>query len=105
NTAWLSRKHELQSKLFLPIDAIEASPVEADVCVSVFHHPYNWLDANNYRLLKDAVEQTSDIVFTGHEHVPGGGEVIRFSGEHLRYVEAPALNGESDMDSGFSVLV
>jgi hypothetical protein len=104
NTAWLSRKKELQSKLFLPDDAIEPALAEANICASVFHHPYNWLDSNNYRLLRDAVEQTSDIVFTGHEHEAGGGSVERFSGEHLHYLEAGALNGERG-ESVFSILV
>jgi len=106
NTAWLSRKHELQSKLFLPEEAIEPISVEANVCASVFHHPYNWLDANNYRLLRDTVEQTSDLVLTGHEHHAGGGVVDRFSGEHLHYSEAAALQGGGgDLDSGFTLLI
>ncbi len=106
NTAWLSRKNELQGKLFLPNDAIEPASADANICVSVFHHPYNWLDSNNYRLLKDAVEQTSDFVFTGHEHVQGGGAVERFSGEQLHYVEAAAFNENGLGDaSAFSVVV
>jgi hypothetical protein len=62
NTAWLSRKEEQQAKLYFPAEAIESVRVDANVCVSVFHHPYNWLDANNYRALKDEVEQSSDLV-------------------------------------------
>jgi Calcineurin-like phosphoesterase len=105
NTAWLSRKHELQSKLFLPPDAMEPVAAEANICAAIFHHPYNWLDANNYRILKDTVEQTVDLVFTGHEHQAGGGAVERFSGEHLHYLEAAALQGESgELDSGFATL-
>src|SRR5437899_328004 len=68
NTAWLSRKHELQGKLFFPLQSLEPLPVDASISLSLFHHPYNWLDANNFRSLRDTVEQTSDIVFTGHEH-------------------------------------
>lgn len=62
NTAWLSRVHEQQSKLFMPPSALEPYPGEASVSISVFHHPYNWLDANNYRQLKALVEKTSDFV-------------------------------------------
>ena len=106
NTAWLSRKEEIRSKLFLPDEAIEPISAEANLCVSVFHHPYNWLDANNYRVLRDSIEGTSDLVFTGHEHMAGGGTIERFSGEHLHYLEAPALQGDAgDLDSGFNLLV
>jgi hypothetical protein len=106
NTAWLSRKEEQQAKLYFPAEAIESVRVDANVCVSVFHHPYNWLDANNYRALKDEVEQSSDLVFTGHEHQLGGGSVERFSGQHLHYLEGAALQGEDGPhDSGFQCLV
>jgi hypothetical protein len=106
NTAWLSRKHEEQGKLFFPTEAVVPVRIEANVCVSVFHHPYNWLDANNYRALKDEVEQSSDLVLTGHEHKEGGGSVERFSGEHLHYLEGAALQGEDGpVDSGFQCLV
>jgi hypothetical protein len=106
NTAWLSRKNEIQGKLFLPDDAIEPIPAESNICAAVFHHPYNWLDSNNYRQLRDAVEQTSDLVFTGHEHIAGGASVDRFSGQYLHYLEAPALNSEDEaIQNGFNVLV
>ena len=84
NTAWLSRRHEQQAKLFLPPQIYDyQTPAETDLSIAIFHHPYNWLDSNNYRTVKDAVEQTSDLVFTGHEHQFGGGIVERFSGENL----------------------
>jgi 3',5'-cyclic AMP phosphodiesterase CpdA len=106
NTAWLSRQHELQGKLFFPLQALEPLPVDASISLSLFHHPYNWLDANNFRLLKDTVEQTSDIVFTGHEHQLGFSSIERFSGERLQYVEGVALRGEGgELDSAFNVML
>ena len=90
NTSWLSRRNELQSKLFMPPQALEPYPGEASVSISVFHHPYNWLGATNYRQFKDLVEQTSDFVFTGHEHVPGASALDNFSGEYLHYIEGAA---------------
>jgi hypothetical protein len=105
NTAWLSRNPEIPSKLFLPDDALQPRAVEASLCISLFHHPYNWLDTTNSRLLRDLIEQTSDLVYTGHEHVAGGGKVDRFSGSYLQYIEAEALQGEKgELDSGFNVL-
>jgi hypothetical protein len=106
NTAWLSRERELQSKLFVLPEAMDPVAAEANVCAAIFHHPYNWLDANNYRLLKETVEQTSDLIFTGHEHQAGGGVIERFSGEHLHYLEAAALQGDTgELDSGFNSLL
>jgi hypothetical protein len=106
NTAWLSRKEEQQSKLFFPPEALIPPTAEASVCASIFHHPYNWLNANNYRLLRELVEETSDLVFSGHEHQPGGGSVERFTGEQLQYFEGAALAGdEGVLDSGFGLVV
>jgi 3',5'-cyclic AMP phosphodiesterase CpdA len=106
NTAWLSRKKEQQSKLFFPMEAIGIGSVSASISASIFHHPYNWLDAGNYRSLKDAIEQTCDLVFTGHEHEGGGGSVERFSGEHLHYIEGAAMQGDGGaLDSGFNLIL
>jgi hypothetical protein len=106
NTAWLSRKEEQQSKLFFPPEALIPPSAGAHQSVSVFHHPYNWLDASNYRLLREVVEETSDLVFTGHEHQLGGGTIERFSGEQLRYIEGAALSGEGGvLDSRFALVV
>jgi hypothetical protein len=105
NTAWLSQLPELQSHLFMPSKALEPYHGEASVSISVFHHPYNWLDASNYRQLKALVEKTSDFVFTGHEHQSDATAVDKFSGEHLHYVEGAALQGETgELDSGFNVV-
>ncbi len=106
NTAWLSRKHELQAKLFFPPEAMTVGAPQASVSATIFHHPYNWLDAGNYRTLRDVVEQSSDLVFTGHEHVSGSAAVDRFSGEHLHYVDGAALQGDGgELDSAFNLLV
>ncbi len=105
NTAWLSRIKEQQSKLFMPSQALEPYPGDSSFSISVFHHPYNWLDSNNYRQLKQLIEQSSDFVFTGHEHEGGASSIERFSGEHLQYIEGAALKGDSGpFDSGFNVI-
>ena len=89
----------------MPSKALEPYHGEASVSISVFHHPYNWLDASNYRQLKALVEKTSDFVFTGHEHQSDATAVDKFSGEHLHYVEGAALQGETgELDSGFNVV-
>src|ERR1700675_1553205 len=68
NTAWLSRKHELPSTLFMPPEVLLGSTVpDAILSVALFHHPYNWISSDNYRVLKAYVERQTDIILTGHE--------------------------------------
>lgn len=62
NTAWISRLREKAGELLYPLDKIQKSGDEADVVVSVFHHPYNWLQPDNAREFRKHVESTSDII-------------------------------------------
>ena len=52
NTAWLSRKSEIQGKLYFPIDQIKADKAKYDLVISAFHHPYLWLESENSRELE-----------------------------------------------------
>src|SRR5206468_86968 len=61
NTSWMSQMHEKQGELLAPTWL----PTEADidpsaVSITLFHHPYNWLDANNARAFHNLVERSSD---------------------------------------------
>jgi hypothetical protein len=106
NTAWLSRKHELQAKLFVPPEALKGlTPPPTDLSVAVFHHPYNWLSAPNQRLLKQFVESQVDVVLTGHEHDAGADRHISIKGHGLDYLKAPAFDDPEISENGFQVLV
>lgn len=104
NTAWLSRKHEVAARLFLPPEVlVDATAPDAVLSVALFHHPYNWLSPDNFRTLKLYVERQSDIVLTGHEHVGSQSRRILGSGEELQYFEAPALYDQETSSSGFQM--
>jgi predicted phosphodiesterase len=106
NTAWLSRKHEVQSKLFIPPQVLMGhTPAHTDLSVAVFHHPYNWLDANNQRLLKQFVESQVDVVLTGHEHDPGADRQLKIQGFGLDYLQAPAFDDPDVPWNGFQMIV
>ena len=105
NTAWLSRKNEIQSELYVPTECLTGTtPPDALLSVAVFHHPYNWLDAGNYRGLKTFVETNADLILTGHEHEPGSSRRQGFNGEQMDYLEAPALQELKHDSSGFHLM-
>jgi len=41
---------------------------ECDLVVSVFHHPYPWLQADIAIAFRDHIEHNCDVVLTGHQH-------------------------------------
>jgi 3',5'-cyclic AMP phosphodiesterase CpdA len=98
NTAWLSRKDDVQAQLYIPETALKGTTRgNTDVSIAVFHHPYNWLNSENYRLLKTYVEREADFVMTGHEHIAGGSRSESLEGGQLLYLEAPVFqSGDSD---------
>jgi hypothetical protein len=105
NTAWLSRKNEIQSKLYIPPDILTGSTTtDAALSIAMFHHPYNWLSSENYRHLKTFVELQADIILTGHEHEAEASRRQQFSGETMDYIAAPALRDPGLPDNGFQVI-
>jgi predicted MPP superfamily phosphohydrolase len=106
NTAWLSRRNEIQAKLFIPADVLTGStPSEAALSIAVFHHPYIWMNADNQRLLKAFVEKNTDVVLTGHEHEGDLERHVSIKGIGLDYLRAPAFNDPEVPKNGFQVLV
>ena len=69
NSAWTSVIGE-RDDLGFPVEAFDppAEP-EADYAVTVLHHPTHWFAMPAVRKqLRARIEQTSDLVLTGHEH-------------------------------------
>ena len=107
NTAWLSVMHERQGQLAFPVDSFSATAGanQADIAVAVFHHPYNWLEANNARRFRSLIESTSNFVLTGHEHEGSLFAKEVAPSQHVVYLEGAVLQqGENRGDSGFSVI-
>jgi predicted phosphodiesterase len=104
NTSWLSRKHEDPATLFLPPQVlVESTAPDAVLSVALFHHPYNWLNPDNYRALKQYVEREADIILTGHEHVGSQSRSHLAGGGEMDYFEAPALYDHETLTSGFQM--
>jgi len=107
NTAWLSRKQEVQGSLLFPITAITTydSDSATDLVISCFHHPYGWLQATNHREFQRYIERTSDVVLTGHEHDSEYYLKETRSGDLVQYVEGATLQGPDATQSAFNVLL
>ena len=102
NTAWMSQREEVR-KLCFPISLASAAAPDADVVLTLFHHPYNWFVPENGRALRKVVETTSDVVLTGHEHDGDVYARVAGGGATTNYVEGAALQA-TGVENGFNYL-
>lgn len=69
NLSWCSSLSETQGNLYFPSSRIfDVTPLNSDLVISVFHHPFNWLEQSSYQKFKPNVRAMSDFIITGHEH-------------------------------------
>ena len=109
NSALLSQLDEQQGQLAVPMGVIDRAirPLSpCDLSVSVFHHPYPWIEADVAIRLRSHVEALSDIVLVGHQHVGHGFSKNPLEGERIFYSEGHVLHDRTrPRASGFSVIV
>jgi len=106
NTAWLSQKQK-NTPIFFPIRRYsqEYFRHKADLRISLLHHPYTWVPYTNSRDVKRHIEDTSDLVLTGHEHIPSNAITDNLQGNVTGYFEGAILqDNEDDSRSGFNLL-
>jgi len=99
NTAWLSQRKDVSGQLHAVV--ADAEVADFDLVLTIFHHPYNWLQPENARAFKKIVETTSDVVLTGHEHDGDAYAKVSTAGATTNYVEGAALQA-SGVDNGFN---
>ena len=108
NTSWMSRLHEEPGKMHFPIGRFpkDYRNLKSDLNISVLHHPFNWQNPSNAREFASHIENTSDIVLTGHGHVPSKSIKDDLEGKLTEYVEGSVLQGEVEGEkSGFNVIL
>lgn len=108
NTAWISKKKEIYGKVYFPYDYFSKDLFinEADLSISILHHPLNWQPQLNQQKFKDHLENTSDIVITGHEHLPSSSERTDLKGTYTKYIEGAVLqDNANDNNSGFNLIL
>ena len=102
NTSWMSSLQEKQSKLIFPLDCINRNKIifdENNLTISLFHHPYHWLESNNIRQFKELLTDSSDYILTGHEHTPSARkETDIFNKKNVINLEAGTLQDSYNND-------
>jgi hypothetical protein len=107
NTAWISELHEQPGKMIYPLDNYKdlLNKGKGGLVFTALHHPLHWLDPMNNRLNKDIIEEYSDLVLTGHEHVPTFKQTTDLERNYTGYIEGGALQTNNPEESEFNLLL
>ena len=104
NTSWMSQLHETQGALHVPdVVSQRSNQHSGDYIVSVFHHPYNWMPSESFRRFKSVVEESSDLILTGHEHEADHYQKYSFKNQEVNdYLEGAVFQEHDRSDrAGF----
>jgi hypothetical protein len=98
NSSWISVLKEKPGNMYFPInnykDQLEST--KADLVISAVHHPQNWYFPENGRDIGKVLEENSDLILTGHEHVSTASKKEDFDGNVTQYIEGGVLQKSDD---------
>lgn len=98
NTSWMSQRDEQPGSMYYPLELYcERIPKHrGDLIVSVLHHGCNWQNPDNSRELRTYLQDTSDFVLTGHEHIASKSRRNDLEGRYTVYIEGSVLQETDD---------
>jgi len=70
NTAWCSSNPEHQTLVY-PIKRLPYPTPDKCFSITLMHHALPWFESDNGREIFSVIEQQSDLVLVGHQHLPG----------------------------------
>ncbi len=104
NTSWLSKLKEKPGELLAPAWLPEETADGLDLTLTLFHHPYGWLEPTNGRAFRHMVERSSDIVLTGHDHSADSYVKRSSDGGLTEYIEGVVFQDAHEPDGGFHII-
>lgn len=111
NFSFMSQKKEKQADLIFPMHLIDYKKILSNknssrLNISLFHHPLHWLKHTSIRDFTEFINESSDIVFSGHEHTSRGKELKDiFAKDYIEYIESGALQDlHNPNDSKFNLI-
>ncbi len=111
NFSFMSKKQEKQSELIFPMNLIDSKKILAcknnyRLNISLFHHPLHWLKHTSIRGFTEFINESSDIVFSGHEHMHSSKETKDiYTQEYIEYIESGSLQDiQNENNSKFNLI-
>jgi Calcineurin-like phosphoesterase len=107
NTAYMSEIKEQPSKLFYSIAQLPEQIFNhnADLFISLFHHPFHWLNPVNGREFATHIHNTSDFYLTGHEHIFSKAKIDDLDENTVYHIEGSVLQDSGNkFESEFNLI-
>lgn len=109
NTSQFSLEKEKPGTLWFQLNILENNlrrPINAEtLTICAFHHPYNWYLSDNAKKMRSLIEEYSDIILTGHEHLNDNYQKTKRSTEQNIYIEGGVLQSHDEPElSTFNVI-
>ena len=105
NLSWASTLKETQGKLLFPFSSYaNKSKIDADLRISLMHHPLNWLNQSSYRELRTSLRSISDFIFTGHEHANNAINHNDIESGETIIIEGGSLQEDTINNSSFGII-
>jgi len=106
NLSWLSNKDERQAELLFPYTRYDLpNKNSSGLTISLMHHPIIWLNHLNARPFMGFLEKTSNIIISGHEHVPTASFKQLLDENTITNIEAGVLHNEKKPDESYFKLI
>lgn len=107
NTSRFSKKIDITGQSWLPVDTIRTNLTtnsDGVINISLMHHPHSWNRAEIATDIKIVLEQSCDIILTGHIHEPDTYIKKRNLEQNL-YIEGGVLqNHDNYSASSFNIV-
>lgn len=107
NTAYMSEIHEQNGKMFYSTTLLPETifNAKADLVISLFHHPFHWLNPTNRREFATHIHKTADFYLTGHEHTASKEMINDLEDNTVYHIEGSVLqDSENIFESEFHLI-
>lgn len=107
NTSWISTLKEKPGEMLFPVEYVRELALSSfgDINISLLHHPSHWIEHNNKREFEGLIQEVSDIVLSGHEHITSSTTLTDWNRREVHFVEGTALQELGNPQiSGYNIL-
>lgn len=105
NTSWISKIKEEEGHMAFPTEYFPDDVIlrKSNLTINLIHHPINWQNNTHHREFRKLLEESGDLILSGHEHETNQREVSEMGGQTTIYLESAALQEDIISKSGFNL--